>query len=475
MKKPNLFSSFNKAMNHSIETKEETYFEEKLLNYEDFSIIWNIKLWKKWNQEYFINTTFNKKSLSFLEKISFKYIYFDWDSRKEFEDWKKEIIKSFDNIDLIRYWFKKQCLDSSLEDMDLFDSNDVNLDVRIKEIDKEIYESNLNKISLFFNDRLWMMPSYLEEVAKELSFNLNIVKDEWFEFKGLSNSISENFFHKVSNLVNLSDIIKWVDIKSIYKRFEFVPDFIQILSKTIKDIYLYPCFSNRVKFGLFILYKEVGISESIRYLNFNVNSLWLEKVEVSFRDSTWLADTSEKVYNFISSLNFKIDISCMIDDLKRLWFDSEKTDSIENIQLIKKINNWKNKNEFIELELKLKNNDNSFIIHNKSLKSYIILSNFTNLNNLIYLIKILTINEKIKKINYQSVVNILKWKGFSFTEKKISNLELEISYKKIKFLFNKAELSSITFKQWILEPLFFNVYIESEEDFENMFNILLSN
>jgi len=87
----------------------------------------------------------------------------------------------------------------------------------------------------------------------------------------------------------------------------------------------------------------------------------------------------------------------------------------------------------------------------------------------------LTINEKIKKINYQSVVNILKWKGFSFTEKKISNLELEISYKKIKFLFNKAELSSMTFKQWILEPLFFNVYIESEEDFENMFNILLSN
>jgi len=84
-------------------------FEQNILNYSDFKLIWIINLWKKWNQIYFITATFNKKSLSFLQKINFKWdLFINNDTIEKYEIFFNFIKKTFKCQDLTKFWFDKE-------------------------------------------------------------------------------------------------------------------------------------------------------------------------------------------------------------------------------------------------------------------------------------------------------------------------------------------------------------------------------
>jgi len=83
-------------------------FEQPLLGYEDFAIIWIIYCDKKWNQNYFIDSTFNKKTLSFLHKLNYKNLTPVSNTRESFDIWQKEIENQFLKFDLEKYWFNKK-------------------------------------------------------------------------------------------------------------------------------------------------------------------------------------------------------------------------------------------------------------------------------------------------------------------------------------------------------------------------------
>lgn len=84
-------------------------FEQNILNYSDFKLIGVISLWKKWNQIYFITSTFNKKSLSFLQKINFKWdLFINNDTIEKYETFFNFIEKTFKGKDLTKFWFCKE-------------------------------------------------------------------------------------------------------------------------------------------------------------------------------------------------------------------------------------------------------------------------------------------------------------------------------------------------------------------------------
>lgn len=83
-------------------------FEESLLWYTDFWIIWIISIWKKWNQEYFINATLNKKSISFCSKTWFTELFIEWNTILKFKEWVETIKNQFIKIELEKFWFTRQ-------------------------------------------------------------------------------------------------------------------------------------------------------------------------------------------------------------------------------------------------------------------------------------------------------------------------------------------------------------------------------
>ena len=89
---------------------QEGQFEEKLLNYEDFKLIWYISKGKEWNQKYFVTCSFDKKSLNFIKnnKISFSFpCFLQNDTKENFFNLKWNIEKYFFKYDLSKFGFTK--------------------------------------------------------------------------------------------------------------------------------------------------------------------------------------------------------------------------------------------------------------------------------------------------------------------------------------------------------------------------------
>jgi len=85
-------------------------FEEKLLGYKDFGIKWIIKLWKKWNQIFFIDCSFNKQSLDFFVNKNWSaqnWFITNW-TLENYYEFKEKIEHVFKNIDLTKFWFNKE-------------------------------------------------------------------------------------------------------------------------------------------------------------------------------------------------------------------------------------------------------------------------------------------------------------------------------------------------------------------------------
>jgi len=129
--------SFNKAM---IKLKKENIneinFRDNLLDYKNLYIEWKIKVWKKWNQEYFISAKLDDVFKVFIQKSSM-YQYFKITdilnlSVSKFYEWKNEVENNLSKISeviLSSAWFEKEpsilVLSESFDEWDLFqDSND---------------------------------------------------------------------------------------------------------------------------------------------------------------------------------------------------------------------------------------------------------------------------------------------------------------------------------------------------------------
>ena len=122
--------SFWCAYHNIIETKQDQQFKESLCWYTDFCIFWLISYWKDWNQKYFIQASFDKKTLNFLSKIKGIKLYFENDSKWSFDSWKTTIISKIKMIDLSKFGFTKESSFSwshwifdSFENENLFSNN----------------------------------------------------------------------------------------------------------------------------------------------------------------------------------------------------------------------------------------------------------------------------------------------------------------------------------------------------------------
>lgn len=120
-----MYLTFEKALEEVKKNNNSSNFEEKLFWLKDFNILWKIMKWKKWNQIYFINATFWKKTLNFLNKIHYEKVYFEWSSISDYSEWKNFVINKFNLFDLTKYWFSKEWLD--LENLIELDDNAINL------------------------------------------------------------------------------------------------------------------------------------------------------------------------------------------------------------------------------------------------------------------------------------------------------------------------------------------------------------
>lgn len=170
-------------------------FEQKLLGFKDFSIIWYIYHWSKGNQEYFIDSTFNKKTLSFLQSINFSLLFPEKNTRASFEKWIKIIIDFFSSKSmkdsLITYWFTMNDKETNLdlESQGLFEYN---------ELEKEYVLESKNDINEFrkilANNNFFTKPINIVCNLKEYKIQSMIEDDSIvFENMGYKKSHSINF------------------------------------------------------------------------------------------------------------------------------------------------------------------------------------------------------------------------------------------------------------------------------------------
>lgn len=129
---------------------KQTVYEK----YNDFLLTGIITVWKKWNQEYFITATFDKKSLKFVSgciNLTFE-LYIENKSVSYYKDWLHKIIKFFFNHKLENYGFEKNLnykspFDTGVfwNEKSLFNEIDfLNLkNVKIKKIENMLDATNL--------------------------------------------------------------------------------------------------------------------------------------------------------------------------------------------------------------------------------------------------------------------------------------------------------------------------------------------
>jgi len=178
-------------LNHS-KFKKRVY--EK---YNDFLLTWMITVWKKWNQEYFVTATFDKKSLKFVSGcINHKFeFYIENKSVSYYKDWLHKIIKFFFNHKLENYWFEKNLNYKSSFDIWAF-SNEKSLfneidflnlkNVKIKKIENMLDATNMILETKKFDIlKLSKKPDLIKCGCSEQDANLLnwkfFIADWWFD------------------------------------------------------------------------------------------------------------------------------------------------------------------------------------------------------------------------------------------------------------------------------------------------------
>lgn len=184
-------------------------FEEYIFDYLDFWIIWEIELWKNWNQIYFITATFNQQSINFLRKLKIENLslFVEKTTIEKYEEFKNKIEKTFKNKDLVKYWFhKKENILENIEDIyeteelleltianakadDLFELNKFEwwlaisrkddtktLDLYLKYLSKNLLTLKLLNMRESFN-------SFIEN--KRISVDKNLFKDKLYDVKSI--------------------------------------------------------------------------------------------------------------------------------------------------------------------------------------------------------------------------------------------------------------------------------------------------
>lgn len=125
--------------------------------YKDFWIIWYIWIWKEKNQIYFVNATFDKKSISFLEKINYKNLFIENWTLQGYDEFISNVKFKIKWFDLEKHWFEK-------------DTNEIFIDTELQILNEKniLYSTSLyNKIE----------PEFYKDI-KLLDENLNV--DNWF-------------------------------------------------------------------------------------------------------------------------------------------------------------------------------------------------------------------------------------------------------------------------------------------------------
>jgi len=145
--------------------------------YKDFWIIWYIGIWKEKNQIYFVNATFDKKSISFLEKINYKNLFIENWTLQNYDEFISNVKSKIKWFDLEKHWFEKDkneiILDTELEllnEKNILYSNSL-YSKREPEYYKDIklLDENLNSDNRFINQRHF----------SSFMYNMSLIFDSW--------------------------------------------------------------------------------------------------------------------------------------------------------------------------------------------------------------------------------------------------------------------------------------------------------
>jgi len=202
-------------------------FNQPLLQYDDFIFKGYITIWKQWNQIYFVNCAFDKKTISFFTK-SFSnnsVLYIENKTIDEYKLFINEIESFIKKIDLTKFWFTKNEFNNLTLELDEFWFNNslISWTNFLREAldnskDKEcIYIKNITDFENIF--RSMDMREYDSKDLKDLSkrrvclINEKIKKTLEFQYKWIEGWYATSF---------------WVDDRSAYFEFEFLND---------KDVY----------------------------------------------------------------------------------------------------------------------------------------------------------------------------------------------------------------------------------------------
>lgn len=249
-------------------------FSQPLLQYDDFLFKGYITIWKQWNQIYFINGAFDKKTLSFLTK-SFSNNSFLYIENKTIDEYKlfiNEIESIVKKIDLTKFWFTKnefKNLTLELEDL-WFDNSLIVWNNYLREAldnskDKEcIYIKNIIDFENIF--RSMDMRKYDNKDLKELSkrrvclINEKIKKTLEFEYKWVEWWYATSF---------------WVDDRSAYFEFEFLNDK-DVYRQSVTDIQniLFNAFKQKDKNILLWDFFEKKIQLADNRFHWDIDKVW---------------------------------------------------------------------------------------------------------------------------------------------------------------------------------------------------------
>lgn len=180
---------FNSIKNNEILTWK---FEDALLWYKDFKIIWKITKWEKHssNQIYFIDSTFNKKTLDFFNKTNnINISIFQKQSTvQNFINWKNDIENKFKNIKLENFWFiKDENFENLIEELN---PEEYNTTINFKNMTKDFSVKSFTQLTdILF---IWIIKNYL--------YYPNLREDIEQQFKIAAMTLSWTEYSKFKNL-----------------------------------------------------------------------------------------------------------------------------------------------------------------------------------------------------------------------------------------------------------------------------------
>jgi len=314
------------TMNKSLQMQ---LFEEKLWDYKDFSIVWKIYLWKKWNQEYFIDATFNQTTLSFFEKISYNdSLYLNNTTILSFNEFKNKISTYIKNIDLTKYWFEKIKKEIIEE----------------KEIENLFDESNLNKKPFLWNLDLFQiyLSSFYKIFLNNIDKKFDLNKDKEWAREPEPLNFSWKPFWEVIPLFHMSDEYSWE-----YNNWSYTSYFIVVPDYLWKALYFWTVIiydnmntwlwtsQNRQEILFSRIYKWLSFQKET-YIDKRARSVmnnWIEMIIKKYKEDTLNFKLKSKNLNINTGIQTEFRNLIKSDIYEKYWQNYEKIESINDFSL----------------------------------------------------------------------------------------------------------------------------------------------